>query len=121
DGSYVREDTGNVYGVGRLAGYAYMKTKLPGFAEMAGKQLGNIRLTVPPLKRIEGPDVLNPIDESYDVATNNVTQYSLTAIEVLELCADHLRANLGAPATAPAASSPSPPTDVRTPRTEQRQ
>jgi hypothetical protein len=116
DASYVREDVNNVYGVGRLAGYAYMKTKNIAFAELAGKTLGNLRLTATNIRKVEGPEALNPLRESPDITTNNVAQYSISAIEVLEMCADHLPAALPQPATAPATTSPSPPTDVRTPR-----
>lgn len=116
DASYVREDVNNVYGVGRLAGYAYLKTKNPAFADLAGKQLGNLRLTATKMRRITGPDALNALTEAPEVTTNNVAQYSISAIEVLEMCADRLPASLPPPATAPATTSPSSPTDVRTPR-----
>jgi hypothetical protein len=116
DAQYVREDVANVYGVGRLAGYAYMKTKNPAYAELAGKTLGNLRLTATNTRKITGPEALNPLNEAPEITTNNVAQYSISAMEVLEMCADHLPATLPPPATAPATTSPSPPTDVRTPR-----
>jgi hypothetical protein len=33
---------------------------------------------------------LNPIDESPGVSTNNTAQWSLNAIEVLEMCANQM-------------------------------
>jgi hypothetical protein len=43
--------------------------------------------------RIEGPDVLNPLDEAAGVNTNNAAQSSLLAIQILEMCADRLPAS----------------------------
>ena len=41
-------------------------------------------------KRIAGPEVLNPIDEIARLETNGVVQWSLNAIELLELIGDHI-------------------------------
>lgn len=78
DASYTRPD--------RLAAYAYMKTGNPAFAVQALKRItdrsggGNL-----PVERVEGPQVLNPVDEAQRVSTNNTAQWSLNAIEILEM------------------------------------
>jgi len=41
-------------------------------------------------RRIEGPDVLNPVDESPRVSTNDTSQWSLAAIQNLKLIGDAL-------------------------------
>jgi hypothetical protein len=90
DGSYA--------GPGRLAAYAYFKTGNPAFARAAIESLFGRRGFEPgryQARRIEGPGVLNPIDETL-VSTNAAAQSSLTMMEVLDLCADRL------PAQAPA-------------------
>jgi hypothetical protein len=46
------------------------------------------------LRRVEPPEVLNPIDESPGVGTNGVAQNSLTLIQVLEMCKDRLPESL---------------------------
>jgi hypothetical protein len=80
-------------GAGRLAGYAYLKTRNPAFARVAAASIfGGIPLTekeLYPSRHFEGPDVLDPIEETV-VSTNGAAQTSLTAIEVMELCADQL-------------------------------
>ena len=96
---------GNYAGAGRLAGYAYWKTKNPAFVARAVAGLrGSTGPRRPPggpyaTRRVEGPNVLNPIDEAPFVSTNTTAQSSLTAIQVLELCKDHLPAELPPPAT----------------------
>ena len=85
-------------GGGRLAAYAFVRTKNPAFATRAWAQVqgrgeGARRATAGPMfstRRVEGPDVLNPIDESPGVSTNNTAQWSLNAIEVLEMCASQM-------------------------------
>jgi hypothetical protein len=80
-------------GSGRLAAYAYKHTGNAAFFQVAVRALtgGGVR---PPAayttRRVEGPDVPNPVDEAPGVSTNGASQSSLTAIEVLELCADRL-------------------------------
>jgi hypothetical protein len=87
DGSYA--------GRGRPAAYAYMQTKNPAFLGRAlGEVLGGGRLPGGSMHRVEGPEVLNPIDESPGVATNGAAQTSLTLIEVLEMCKDRLPESL---------------------------
>ena len=74
----------------RLAAYAYAHTKIPAFAQKAlagafsrGGGAANPR-------RLDGPDVLNPIEEALGVSTNEAAQSGLTIIELLELCKDQL-------------------------------
>ena len=83
DGVYSRSD--------RLAAYAYQRTKNPAFARRAVSQLVSRRGGAAyGTQRVEGPDVLNPIDEAPRVGTNGAAQSSLIAIEVLEMCGDQL-------------------------------
>ena len=83
DGSYA--------GRGRPAAYAYMQTKNPAFLGRAlGGVLGGGRLPGVSMRRVEGPEVLNPIDESPGAGTNGAAQTSLTLIEVLEMCKDRI-------------------------------
>lgn len=83
DASFTRPD--------RLAAYGYMKTGNPAFArEALGRIVGRSGAGPLPLNRIEGPLVLNPVDEAPRVSTNEVAQWSLNAIEILEMCADQL-------------------------------
>jgi len=90
DGSYA--------GAGRLAAYAYAKTGNPAFVTRAVSQLrGGVRglgTGQYATRHVEGPDVMNPIDEAPGVSTNTTAQASLTAIQVLELCKDKLPAEL---------------------------
>jgi hypothetical protein len=94
---------GKYAGPGRLAAYAYMETRDAAFAKVAstgiGSEMKRFERSLKDTKRIEGPDVLNPIDETI-LSTNGVAQDSLSAIELLALCGDQL------PADAPSASAP---------------
>jgi YetA-like protein len=89
---------------GRLAAYAYAKTKNPAFVARAISQLagqaGPRRITggMYATRHISGSDALNPVDESPGVSTNTTAQSSLTAIQVLELCKDALPNELPPPA-----------------------
>jgi hypothetical protein len=77
-------------GPGRLAAYVYHLTRNPAFARRAWTQLTSRRPGSGPqfaTRRVEGPDVLAPIDEYPGVSTNNTAQWSLNAIEILEMCA----------------------------------
>jgi hypothetical protein len=86
DGRYARP--------GRLAGYLYMLTKNPAYAQKAwagvtggpNRPRGG-RYTTTALK---GPDVLAPIDEATGISTNSVSQGCLEMIEVLEMCGDRM-------------------------------
>lgn len=83
DASFTRPD--------RLAAYVYMQTGNPAFAREALRRIVDQSGGGPlPLNRIEGPHVLNPVDEAPGVSTNDVAQWSLNAIEILEMCADAL-------------------------------
>ena len=86
-------------GPGRLAAYAYMETKNPAFAKIAATNIATgmhrFERSLQQTKRIEGPEVLNPIDET-NVSTNGVAQDSLSAIELLALCSDQLPADVPA-------------------------
>ena len=82
-------------GRGRLAAYAYMQTKNPAFLGRAVSEgLGGGRMPGFSIRRVEGPEVLNPIDESPGVGTNGAAQSSLTLIQVLEMCKDRLPENV---------------------------
>jgi len=58
---------------------------------------GGFRASGAPMRRIEGPEVLNPIDESPRVCTNCAAQVGLLAIEILEHCTDQLPSEAPAP------------------------
>jgi hypothetical protein len=80
-------------GTPRLAAYAYYRTRNTAFAQWAIRALAARagRGAVSP-QRIEGAEVLNPVDEALGVGSNDSAQSSLTAIEILELCADQMPA-----------------------------
>ncbi|NBQ57049.1 MAG: hypothetical protein EBU32_01360 [Opitutaceae bacterium] len=110
DALYARPD--------RLAAYVYYKTKNPAFAKRAlggGGFGGGFRASGAPMRRIEGPEVLNSIDESPRVSTNSAAQAGLLAIEILELCADQLPIEAPAPRREETESAAGPRTR-RTPR-----
>ena len=82
----------------RMAAYAYLKTKNPVFAKRAIESAFNRRVAGAIKTRpVAGPDVLNPFEESPFVSTNGTAQSALNAIEVLDLCADQLPAELPPP------------------------
>jgi hypothetical protein len=85
DGSYA--------GQGRLAAYAWLQTGNPAFARVAiGGIFAGVHLNgkgLYPSTRVAGSDVLNPIEETI-VGTNSAAQSSLTAIEILQMCAGQL-------------------------------
>jgi YetA-like protein len=98
DGSYA--------GIGRMAAYAYSKTRNTAFVARAVAQLGagGGAYTLRRLpggayatRHVSGPEVLNPIDEGVGVSTNTTAQSSLMAIQVLELCKDALPAEVPPP------------------------
>ena len=90
DGKYTGEEQGGA----RLAAYAYLQTKNPAFAKRAVAGLfggfGGLREGMYATRHVQGPDVLNPIDEAPRMGTNSVAQISLEAIEVVAMCADQL-------------------------------
>jgi len=85
DARYVETDQGGP----RLAAYAYARTKIPAFAERAVAGLARRDPAANP-QLIGGADSLNPVHEAIGVSTNDAAQSSLTAIEILALCADRL-------------------------------
>ncbi len=91
DGSYLGEQGAQSQGTARLAAYAYYKTKNQAFAQAATQALGRIAATgAVRTQRVEGPLAINAFDEAARVGTNGAAQSGLTAIEILELCADAL-------------------------------
>ncbi len=94
---------GQYAGGGRLAAYAYMETKNPAFARRAvsGPNAGyGLRPGMYTPRQVNRPNVLKPIEEVPTMSTNSVAQSSLNMIEVLQMCADQLPADVpGAPST----------------------
>jgi hypothetical protein len=90
DAGFVGEQGGFSQGSSRLAAYAYWKTGNAAFAKRAIPALVGRGGGPVPTRRVEGPEVLNPIDEAPRVGTNGAAQSGLMAIEILELCADQL-------------------------------
>jgi hypothetical protein len=72
---------------GRLAGYIYRETKNP---ELAKKAWSLVHVPTYATIHLEGPEVLDPIDEIARLSTNSTAQSSLEAIELLEMCGDSL-------------------------------
>jgi hypothetical protein len=91
------EDPGNVRGgagsSGRLAAYAYAKTKDAKWGDRAWSQLTRSVDRRPgtamfETRVVEGPEVLNRIDEVVGLSTNSTAQWCLNAIEVLAMAGD---------------------------------
>ena len=101
DAQFLGEQGQMSQGTPRLAAYAYWKTKNPAFAKAATSSL--LRFGGGPIQttRIEGPLVLNPGEESPRIGTNGAAQSGLTAIEILELCADQLPTEVPPPQAFP--------------------
>jgi hypothetical protein len=85
----------------RLTAYAAWKKKDAALAKRAWDELraddrhGDVARSTPDrpppgTRRVEGPDVLNPIDEAAWVSTNDAAQWSLAAIQNLALIGDSL-------------------------------
>src|SRR5262245_5377567 len=88
DAQYVESAQGGP----RLAAWAYAQTKNPAFAQRAIASLARNRGAAN-LRLVSAPDTLNPVHESAGfpgISTNDAAQSSLTAIEILALCADAL-------------------------------
>ncbi|MEX2601893.1 MAG: hypothetical protein WD355_09610 [Balneolaceae bacterium] len=83
DASYTRPD--------RLAAWVYMKTGNEAFAGEALRRITGGPFSLGPLQieQVTGPQVLNPVDVAR-VNTNNAAQWSLSAIEILEMISDEL-------------------------------
>lgn len=91
---------GHYAGGGRLAACAYMETKNPSFAERAtsGPNGGyGMRSGMYRTQKVDGPNVLNPIEEVPGISTNSVAQSSLNMIELLQMCKDHLPVDVPPP------------------------
>jgi len=93
------EDPGDIRGGagsnGRLAAYAYSKTKDAKWGDRAWGQL----MRGPSMfatRVVKGPDVLNDIDEVVGLSTNSTAQWCLNAIEVLALAGDRAPADFKA-------------------------
>lgn len=75
-------------GHARLTAFAANRKKDPALAARAWKEFinapGDLRNTTPAVKKLAGPEVLNPIDEAEGVSTNAVAQWGLTAVFMLE-------------------------------------
>ncbi|HEY5227645.1 MAG TPA: Tat pathway signal sequence domain protein, partial [Opitutaceae bacterium] len=88
---------GSFAGPGRLAAYAYLQTGNPAFAKAAATSLfgglHGMERGIYQAHRIEGPEVLNPIDETV-VGTNTAAQSGLMVIEVLSMCGDALPSDI---------------------------
>ncbi|MBN2180814.1 MAG: hypothetical protein JW715_02780, partial [Sedimentisphaerales bacterium] len=85
DASYVRD--------GRLAGYVYLQTKSEAFLQQAVNSLVRSRgrgRQDSAIRRIEGPEVLNPLEEGPGMNTNGAAQDGLTTIAVLGMVGDYL-------------------------------
>jgi hypothetical protein len=80
----------------RLTAYAAWKKKDKKLAERAWQeflgQRGSFDNLTPAAIRLEGPAVLNPVDEAAAVSTNGTAQWGLAAIQNLCLIADDLPA-----------------------------
>jgi hypothetical protein len=75
----------------RLTAYAAWKTKNPALATRAWEEFA--RNWLPPVlnfTHIEGPAVLNPVDEAAWVSTNDAAQWGLAAMQNLALIGDQL-------------------------------
>jgi len=86
DGQYARP--------GRLSAYLYKQTGNPAFAAKAwaGVTGGPMRPRGPRYStvKVEGPEVVTPIDEVPNLSTNGTAQGCLELIEVLEMCGDRM-------------------------------
>ena len=75
----------------RLTAYVAARRKDRGLAERAWKEfMSRSRSLDMQSTRLEGPDVLNPVDESLSVSTNDASQWGLAAIQNLALIGDAL-------------------------------
>jgi PcRGLX-like protein C-terminal alpha/alpha toroid domain/PcRGLX-like protein central beta sandwich domain len=86
DASYLRD--------GRLASFVYLKTKNPAFMKVGVNSLlasGRDRQNEA-IRRVDGPALLKPVDESSLAVTNSAAQNGLTTIISLGMVGDHLPA-----------------------------
>ncbi len=101
DGRYLGEQGANSQGTPRLAAYAYWKTKNAAFAKPAVASILRFGGGAVTTTRVEGPLVLNPVDEAARISTNGAAQSGLSAIEILELCKDQLPTEVPPPEAFP--------------------
>jgi hypothetical protein len=85
DATYVRD--------GRLAAYVYWRTKNPAFVQaglnaLIGSSRGGRGGTT--VRKVEGPQSLNPVDEAGMAGTNGAAQNGLTTLELLAMIGDQL-------------------------------
>jgi hypothetical protein len=101
DGRYVGEQGASSQGTPRLAAYAYAATRNPAFAKPAVASL--LRFGGGPIatRRVEGEQALTSFDEALRISTNGAAQSGLSAIEILELCADQLPVEVPPPEAFP--------------------
>ena len=89
------EDPGNPRGGagsnGRLAAYAYLKTKDTKWGDRAWSQL--LRAQMFATRAVKGPEVLNDIEEMPNLSTNSTAQWCLNAIEVLAMAGERAPAD----------------------------
>jgi hypothetical protein len=86
-------DNGRGAHYSKMTGYAAFVRQDPKLAVRAWQEfLGNPQRArgMFTARRLDGPDVLNPVDEIPGVSTNNTAQWSLNAIQLLELVGKHL-------------------------------
>ena len=87
---YVGEQGAASQGTPRLAAYAYAVTRNPAFAKPAVASLLRFGGGAIATRRVDGALTLTPFDEALRISTNGAAQSGLSAIEILELCADQL-------------------------------
>jgi hypothetical protein len=84
-------DVGLPQGHSRLTAYAAWREKDPALAARAWREFARDWLKPDlQLKHLEGPTVLNPVDEAAWVSTNDAAQWGLAAIQNLALIGDQL-------------------------------
>src|SRR5262245_8462838 len=86
DASYLRD--------GRLASYVYLKTKNPAFMKVGVNALISRGRSGrnDAIRKVEGPESLNPVDESGLAGTNGAAQNGLTTIISLGMVGENLPA-----------------------------
>src|SRR5262249_13852996 len=86
DAGYLRD--------GRLASFVYLKTKNAAFMKVGVNSLLAIGRGRPneAIRKVDGPESLNPIDESGLAVTNTAAQNGLTTITSLGMVGDQLPA-----------------------------
>lgn len=89
-----RRGYGIVDGHSRLTAYAAQRKKDKNLADRAWSEFytGFGVRTELTTRRIEGPEVLNPVEEGFGLNTNSVSQWSLAAIQNLAMVGEHLPA-----------------------------